>query len=251
MSHWRFLLSNNVAIGKLKRYLRNQFRFLFVMERLGFFFPYPSFNHIQSSPHEATAENVVQGPVIRGPTEFLFVWPWEKGRISIKILSWVPWFLVTTLAAYLLTPLLILFGTNTLWNPLETKKSLCPSPSQTLSGLSLRCWLLWNICEQCVLLNYSWSSAAKSIKEALPHHSQFSSPALPWPPEPWLYMTSFHTHGLTSSASPSIRSKPHHFLLNRYPLTYTCSMWIFSDHVHIYVHYLRYSLSSRNLCMMM
>lgn len=95
-------------------------------------------------------------------------------------------------------------------------------PLQTLSGLSLRCWLLWNICEQCVLLNYSWSSAAESIKEALPHHSQFSSPALPWPPEPWLYATSLHTLGLTSSASLSIRSKPHHFLLNRYPLTYIC-----------------------------
>lgn len=107
------------------------------------------------------------------------------------------------------------------------QKSMCPSPSQTLSGLSLRCWLLWNICEQCVLLNYSWSSAAKSIKEALPHHSQFSSPALPWPPEPWLHVTSLHTLGLTSSASLSIRSKSHHFLLNRYPLTYTFSCGYF------------------------
>lgn len=153
-------------------------------------------------------------------------WPREKGRTFIKMLSWVLWFLVTTLAAFLLTALLILFCTNALWNPLETK-NLSVLPLQTLSGLSLRCWLLWNICEQCVVLNYSWSSAAKSIKEALPHHSQFSSPALPWPPEPWLYVTSLHTLGLTSSATLSIRSKSNHFLLNRYPLTYTCSCGYF------------------------
>lgn len=61
-----------IAIGKLKRYLRNQFRFLFAMEIFFIFFSYPSFNHIQSSRQEGTAENVVQGPVIRGPTEFLF-----------------------------------------------------------------------------------------------------------------------------------------------------------------------------------
>lgn len=139
--------------------------------------------------------------------------PGERGRTSIKMLSLVLWFLVTTLAAFLLTALDFALHKHTLksiWN-----KNLSVLPLQTLSGLSLRCWLLWNICEQCVVLNYSWSSAAKSIKEALPHHSQFSSPALPWPPEPWLHLTSLQTLGLTSSASLGIRSESHHFLLNR------------------------------------
>lgn len=75
---------------KIKTLSQKSVQVLICNGKIRFFFPYPSFNHIQSSPHEATAENVVQGPVIRGPTEFLFVWPWEKGRISIKILSWVP-----------------------------------------------------------------------------------------------------------------------------------------------------------------
>jgi len=51
------------------------------------------------------------------------------------------------------------------------------------------------------------------------------------------YATSLHSLSLTSSAPLSVRSKPHHFLLNRYPLTYVL-LWIFSDHFHIYVRFI-------------